>query len=73
MDMQVHQQVGKHDEAIETLKDEMKLVREELTAIRLLLAQQRGGWKVLVGLLTVSSTVGGALVWFFTHFKWGGP
>lgn len=45
----------------------------DMTAVRLQLAEASGGWKVLVMLGGASSVLGGAITWAFQHFTRGVP
>jgi hypothetical protein len=56
---------AKKTELLETLASDM-------TAIRLQLAEAKGGWKLLVALGGASSALGGLVTWAATHFKFGG-
>lgn len=42
---------------------------EDMQAVRLQLAEASGGWKLLVALGGASGTVGAALAWAASHFK----
>jgi hypothetical protein len=54
---------AKKTELLETLAADM-------TAVRIQLAEAKGGWKLLVALGGASSAVGGVVTWVATHFKW---
>ncbi len=55
--------IGRHDEAIETLKNDVKQLREDVAAIKTLLSEARGGWKSLVWVAGFASAAGAVLVW----------
>jgi hypothetical protein len=50
----------------------LRLLSENVTAMRLQMAEAKGGWKVLMAIGGASATAGGALSWVLTHFRWGG-
>jgi hypothetical protein len=45
---EIYQQIGEHGAKIGTLEYEMREMRRELTEIRRVLAEARGGWKTLM-------------------------
>lgn len=51
----------------------LKTLAEDMTAVRLQLAEAGGGWKLLVMLGGASATVGGAISWVVTQFSKGAP
>jgi hypothetical protein len=51
----------------------MRALSENVTAMRLQMAEARGGWKVLAAIGGASATAGGALSWVLTHFTGRGP
>lgn len=74
------QEFGRLQALVETLirsdaqKTELlKTLSEDMTAVRLQLAEAGGGWKLLVMLGGASATVGGAISWVVTHFSKGAP
>lgn len=48
--------------------DLLRTMAEQVTAIRLQLAQTEGGWKVLMAISTASASVGGFITWAISHF-----
>jgi predicted Rdx family selenoprotein len=74
------QEFGRLQAQVETLirsdaeKTELlKTLAEDMTAVRLQLAEAGGGWKLLVMLGGASATFGGAISWVVTHFSKGTP
>lgn len=74
------QEFGRLQALVETLirsdaqKTELlKTLSEDMTAVRLQLAEAGGGWKLLVMLGGASATVGGAISWVVTQFSKGAP
>lgn len=56
--------------------EQMKMLQtltSDMTAIRLQLAEAKGGWKLLVMLGGASSVMGGFVTWAATHFSRGSP
>lgn len=49
--------VGRHDEAIDNLKAEVAAMRKDVTEIKTILAEARGGWKTLVAVGSLSSAL----------------
>jgi hypothetical protein len=75
------QEFGRLQAQVETLirsdaqkTDLLIKLAEDMQAVRLQLAEARGGWKLLVMLGGASSVVGGVATWVFTHlFGKGAP
>lgn len=62
--------IGRHDADIENLKSNVQAIRADLDEIKELLAQTRGGWRVLLAVGITASSMGAALVKLFT-WKFG--
>lgn len=62
---EIHQDMGRHAEAIENLKHEMRCVRETVNRIdrtvTQALSEAKGGWRVLIALGLLAATVGGVI------------
>lgn len=54
---------------VDNLSDEIKQLKESIQAIRDLMEQSKGGWKTLVYLGGLASTVGGLIAWIASHIK----
>jgi len=74
------QEFGRLQAQVETLirsdaekTDLLRKMVEDMTAVRLQLAEASGGWKVLVMLGGASSVLGGAITWAATHLTRGTP
>ncbi len=65
----VHRDIGRHDEAIDTLKDEVSAMRADLAEIKQMMAQAKGGWRTLMAVGGVAGAVGAALVKMLAHLK----
>lgn len=63
--------IGAHDEAIETLKADVRAMRMELGEIRLLLSETKGGIRMLVGVGSIGGAIGAALMKFVAFVKGG--
>jgi len=57
-----HFTLGEHEADIRSVKAQLATMSEELTAIRVLLAETKGGVRMLVAVGTIGGAVGGALV-----------
>jgi hypothetical protein len=73
------QEFGRLQAQVETLirsdaekTDLLRTLADDMTAIRLQLAEAGGGWRMLLALGGASSVVGGAITWAATHFRWTG-
>jgi hypothetical protein len=72
------QEFGRLQAQVETLiasdaqKTELlERLAQDMTAVRLQLAEAKGGWKLLVAMGGASASVGGLITWGMQHFKWG--
>lgn len=54
--------VGRHDEAIETLKDDVRAIRKDLDEIKLLLSETKGSVRVLIAVGSIGGAVGAAVM-----------
>lgn len=61
--------IGAHDEAIETLKADVRAMRMELGEIRLLLSETKGGVRMLVAVGSIGGAVGAAFVKFWAMLR----
>jgi hypothetical protein len=48
----------------------LQAMSEDMQAIRLQLAEARGGWRLLVALGGAASALGGIITWGLTHVRW---
>ena len=53
--------LGRHEEAIETLKDEVAALRDDIAEIKNILASAKGSWKMLLAVGGIAGTVGAAI------------
>lgn len=58
----VQRDIGRHDEAIENLKVEVHAMREDVSEIKTMLAEAKGGYKALMAVAGLSATLGAMLV-----------
>lgn len=63
--------IGAHDEAIETLKADVRAMRHELVAIKDLLSETKGGVRMLVAVGSIGGAIGAAVMKFFAFVKGG--
>lgn len=61
--------VGRHDEAIETLKDDVRAIRKDLDEIKLLLSETKGSVRVLIAVGSIGGAVGAAVMKFISLLK----
>lgn len=61
--------VGRHDEAIETLKDDVRAIRKDLDEIKLLLSETKGSVRVLIAVGSICGAVGAAVMKFISLLK----
>ena len=54
---------------VDELKDEIKELKESIQAMRDLMEQSKGGWRVLVFLGGIAGTIGSVIGWFISHSK----
>lgn len=57
---------------VETAKT-LRALTEQVTAMRVQMAEARGGWKVLLALGGASASLGSAATWLLTHLSGKGP
>lgn len=58
-------EIGAHEEAIGTLKDEVKGLRTDIAEIKEMIAGTKGSIRTLVGIATVAGSIGAAIAEFF--------
>lgn len=73
------QEFGRLQAQVETLIESdrektelLKTLASDMQAVRVQLAEARGGWKVLVLLGGASASLGGMIAWAVQHFTKGG-
>jgi hypothetical protein len=66
-----HFTLGTHEADIRTVKQELHAVREELVAIRVLLAETKGGVRMLLAVGSIGGAIGAALVKALAYVKGG--
>lgn len=71
MNDELHRDVGRHDEAIETLKSEMAAVRAQLNRIEGLMSQAKGGVRMLIAVGSVAGAAGAAFMKALMMLKGG--
>lgn len=73
MSDELHRDVGRHDEAIETLKSEVAAMRAQLNRIESTLSQTKGGVRTLIAVGSIAGAVGAALMKGIAILKGGAP
>lgn len=63
--------IGRHDEAIDTLKDEVTGLRKDIAEIKSILATAKGGWKTLVAVGSIAGAIGAVLIKVIGFLKGG--
>jgi hypothetical protein len=48
----------------------LQTMSEDMQAIRLQLAEAKGGWRLLVALGGAASALGGFITWGLSHIRW---
>jgi len=74
------QEFGRLQAQVETLiasdrekTDLLKILAADMTAVRLQLAEAKGGWRLLMAIGGASASAGGAIAWALNHFTKVGP
>lgn len=65
----VSREIGAHEEAIGTLKDEVKGLRSDIAEIKEMIAGTKGSLRTLVAIATVAGTIGAALAEFLNWWR----
>lgn len=64
-------EIGRHAEAIDTLKAEVGLLRADVGEIKQMIAAGRGGWRIMVTVGAAATFVGGLITsvatWLANH------
>lgn len=67
----VSRDIGRHDEAIGNLKEDMHAMRVDIAEIKEILAETKGGIRMLVGVASIGGMIGAALVKAIAFVKGG--
>ena len=62
---------GRLEAQVEQLIKDMDTLTTNVQAMRDLMEQSKGGWKMLAILGGLAGTIGGAIGWFLSHVKVG--
>ncbi len=62
---------GRLEAQVEHLIKDMDTLTTNVQAMRALMEQSKGGWKMLAILGGLAGTIGGAIGWFLSHAKVG--
>ena len=62
---------GRLEAQVEQLIKDMDTLTTNVQAMRDLMEQSKGGWKMLAILGGLAGTIGGAIGWFLSHLKVG--
>lgn len=62
-DIEVHRDLGRHDAEIDHLKAEVHAMRMDLSEIKSMLSEAKGGWRVLMAVSGFAATVASAVTW----------
>ncbi len=62
---------GQLEEQVKRLIRDVDSLTENVQAMRDLMEQSKGGWKMLAILGGLAGTIGGAIGWFLSHVKVG--
>ena len=66
-----HEDIGALKQAVTTLTDEVKKLREDMATVNTTLAEIQGGKKALWALLGAAGILGGGVTWALQHIKVG--
>jgi len=69
MPTELQYEVGRHDASIQNLEREVHAMRNEVAAMRAILEQARGGWKLMVSVGTISGAIGASVAKFWAMLK----
>ncbi len=65
-DIEVHRDLGRHDAEIGNIKEDLATVKTDVSEIKRMLAEARGGWKMLMAVgglaAAISSFVTGVII-----------
>jgi len=70
MSEDIHRNIGRLEEAVDTLKGDMHAMRSDVAAIREMLATHKGGRKMLLTLMSISAALSAAVT---TLLSWLRP
>jgi len=66
-EVEVHRDLGRHDAEIDNLKAEVHAMRKDLSEIKAMLSEAKGGWRVLMAVSGLAAAVASGITW--TVFK----
>ncbi len=69
----IERDIGRHDEAIDALKEDVAQLRADVASIKEMLSEARGGWKALAWVAGLAGAAGAVLVWLVDFVKGLGP
>lgn len=67
-DPDIYRDLGSHDAEIRTLKAEVHALRGDVAEIKQMLSEARGGWKTMMAVAGLSSSLGAMLSYMVTKF-----
>ena len=59
---------GRLEAEVAQLTKDMKFLKETVEAMRDMMQESKGGWKVIMMLSGISGSIGAVLSWLVTHF-----
>lgn len=62
-DNEMHRDLGRHDAEIEYLKREVHGMREDLSEIKAILSEAKGGWKTLMAVSGFAAAISSTVTW----------
>lgn len=62
-DSEIHRDLGKHGAEIENLKAEVHAMRVDLSEIKQILSEAKGGWRVMMAVSGMAATVASGITW----------
>lgn len=60
--------VGKHEATLDSLQKEVHAMRQDIAEMKTIMAEAKGGWRVLIAVGGVSATIAAAFMKFWDSF-----
>lgn len=60
-DVEVHRDLGRHDAEIANIKDDLQTVKTDVSEIKQMLAEAKGGWRMLMAVGGLAAAISSAL------------
>ncbi len=60
-DVEVHRDLGRHDAEISNIKEDLHTVKNDVSEIKQMLAEAKGGWRMLMAVGGLAAAVSSAI------------